>query len=102
MVTGILPGPFFAMPPDALCDLCGATSLAQVYKPERSTRGLQIYLCRHCGLVQSLPRIDRMASRNQATVSQGADWGNVRYGKGFRTQIALDALARHADLEAPL
>ncbi len=90
------------MPPDALCDLCGATSLAQVYRPERSTRGLKIYLCRHCGLVQSLPRIDRTAARHQAAVSQGADWGNVRYGKGFRTQIALDALARHADLEAPL
>jgi SAM-dependent methyltransferase len=30
-------------------------------------------------------------------VSGGADWGNVRYGKGFRTQIALDALKRHVD-----
>ena len=25
-------------------------------------------------------------------VSSGADWGNVRYGKGFRTRIALDAV----------
>ena len=47
--------------------------------------------------MQSLPRIDR-ATRAPAAVSGGADWGNVRYGKGFRTQIAMDALARHADL----
>ena len=44
---------------DSLCDLCGADSLDQIYQPERSGRGLKIYLCRHCGLVQSLPRIDR-------------------------------------------
>jgi len=83
---------------DSLCDLCGADSLDQIYQPERSSRGLKIYLCRHCGLVQSLPRIDRTQARHQAAVSSGADWGNVRYGKGFRTQAALDALARNADL----
>ena len=35
-------------------------------------------------------------------VSGGADWGNVRYGKGFRTSQALDAIARHTDLATPL
>ncbi|MEJ0044289.1 MAG: class I SAM-dependent methyltransferase [Rhizomicrobium sp.] len=49
-----------------------------------------------CGLLQSLPRIDR-AKRAPAAVSGGADWGNVRYGKGFRTQIAIEALRRHRD-----
>lgn len=86
------------MPRDSLCDLCGADSLDQIYQPERSSRGLKIYLCRHCGLMQSLPRIDRTQSRHQAAVSSGADWGNVRYGKGFRTQAGLEALARNTDL----
>jgi SAM-dependent methyltransferase len=83
------------------CELCHRESLAQVYEPERSTRGLKIYLCQHCGLVQSLPRIDRAPRRN-AAVSGGADWGNVRYGKAFRTKAALDALARHADFSKPI
>ncbi len=36
----------------------------------------------------------------RAAVSGGADWGNVRYGKGFRTQIAVDALRRHTDFSS--
>jgi SAM-dependent methyltransferase len=80
----------------SLCELCGCDALQSVYAPERSTRGITVHLCPHCGLVQSLPRIDR-AARAPAAVSSGADWGNVRYGKGFRTKAALAAIARHAD-----
>lgn len=81
------------------CGMCNATSLDEVYEPERSTRGIKVFLCNHCGLVQSLPRIAH-APRRSAAVSSGADWGNVRYGKGFRTNVALEALRRHADLAA--
>ena len=77
------------------CDFCGRNSLTFAYQPEGSTRGLKVHVCRHCGLVQSTPRIDRTEKRHDAAVSGGADWGNVRYGKGFRTQAAMDALARH-------
>ncbi|HEY2069385.1 MAG TPA: methyltransferase domain-containing protein [Rhizomicrobium sp.] len=79
------------------CELCGHDSLEAIYTPERSTRGLTIHLCRHCGLVQSTPRIDR-APRAAMAVSSGADWGNVRYGKGFRTRIAVNALTKYADV----
>ena len=78
------------------CELCHRDTLAQVYQPEPSPRGLRVYLCNHCGLVQSLPRIDR-APRKSAAASGGADWGNVRYGKAFRTKAAMDALRRHAN-----
>ncbi|MGD0143582.1 MAG: class I SAM-dependent methyltransferase, partial [Rhizomicrobium sp.] len=84
-----------------LCELCRHDTLEPIYDPERSTRGLKVYLCRHCGLLESLPRIDR-AQRAPAAVSGGADWGNVRYGKGFRTGAALSLLKRHADLSADL
>src|SRR5262249_25530020 len=79
------------------CNLCGNDSLEPIYQPERSTRGITVFHCQHCGLLQSLPRADR-APRQSAQVSSGADWGNVRYGKGFRTKEALAALARHAAL----
>jgi len=78
------------------CELCQRAALEPIYKPEKSTRGLTVYLCSVCGLLQSLPRIDR-AERAPPAVSAGADWGNVRYGKGFRTQIAVEALRRHRD-----
>jgi 2-polyprenyl-3-methyl-5-hydroxy-6-metoxy-1,4-benzoquinol methylase len=84
-----------------LCDLCHRDALEQIYEPERSTRGLKVHLCMHCGLLQSLPRADRVA-RAGASVSGGADWGNVRYGKGFRTKAALAALKRHADFTSEL
>jgi SAM-dependent methyltransferase len=83
------------------CELCHHETLTQVYEPERSPRGLKIYLCNHCGLVQSLPRIDR-APRKSAAVSGGADWGNVRYGKAFRTDAAMKVLARHADFHSEI
>jgi SAM-dependent methyltransferase len=84
------------------CDLCGRDALHFSYQPERSSRGLKVHVCGHCGLVQSLPRIDRTKARHDAAVSGGADWGNVRYGKGFRTQAAMDALAAHVRLDQPL
>jgi ubiquinone/menaquinone biosynthesis C-methylase UbiE len=83
------------------CELCHHETLTQVYEPERSSRGLKIYLCNHCGLVQSLPRIDR-APRRAAAVSGGSDWGNVRYGKAFRTEAAMKALSRHANFNGGL
>jgi SAM-dependent methyltransferase len=98
MVTGSFPD---AISMSISCGLCNETTLDEVYAAERSTRGIKVYLCRHCGLVQSLPRIDH-APRRGAAVSSGADWGNVRYGKGFRTKAVLDAICRHADLSKPL
>jgi 2-polyprenyl-3-methyl-5-hydroxy-6-metoxy-1,4-benzoquinol methylase len=93
MVTGTFPGPPSM---NEVCELCRRPALEAVYAAERSPRGLTVQLCRHCGLIQSLPRIDR-APRATASASSGADWGNVRYGKGFRTQAAMTALKRHVE-----
>lgn len=76
------------------CDLCDSTALSQVYAAPDSTRQLTVWTCAHCGLVQSLPRADR-AARRAATVSAGADWGNLRYGKGFRVDANLARLQPH-------
>ena len=84
-----------------ICELCRRADLLQIYEPHGSTRGLKVYLCDCCGLVQSLPRIDRMA-RSSAAISSGKDWGDVRTGKSFRTQAAIAALNRHADLNGDL
>jgi SAM-dependent methyltransferase len=83
------------------CDLCHSSALEPVYQPPGSGRGLTVYLCDYCGLMQSLPRIDH-APRRVAAISAGADWGNVRYGKGFRTEACLSILRARADLDQPL
>ena len=83
------------------CDLCRSTDLEAAYRPDGTKRGLSVYVCGRCGLVQSLPRIDR-APRAPATASGGADWGNIRYGKAFRTEACLALLRKHADFSAPL
>jgi SAM-dependent methyltransferase len=83
------------------CDLCRSPALEPVYQPPDSGRGLTVYLCEHCGLVQSLPRVDR-APRRGAAVSSGADWGNVRCGKGFRTEACMAIARARADLTKDL
>lgn len=89
-------------PQSSFCDFCHHEALAFAYMPDGSRRGLKVHVCGHCGLVQSTPRIARTGDRHGAAVSGGADWGNVRYGKGFRTDAAMTALARHADLSQGL
>jgi SAM-dependent methyltransferase len=89
------------MPMTELCDLCRSPDLEPLYQPAGSERGLDVYVCTDCGLVQSLPRIDR-APRRAAAISSGADWGNVRYGKGFRTHACLSLMRTQADFGARL
>jgi SAM-dependent methyltransferase len=84
-----------------ICDLCQHDALEFLYQPERSARGINVHLCTNCGLVQSLPRVDH-EERRPASVSSGADWGNIRYGKGFRTKVAIESLARHVDLNGEI
>lgn len=84
-----------------VCDLCRRDALEAVYRPDGSNRDITIHLCKHCGLVQSLPRAHR-APRAPAAVSGGADWGNVRYGKAFRTNACINLLSTHADVTQPL
>ncbi|WP_262691442.1 methyltransferase domain-containing protein [Kordiimonas aestuarii] len=80
------------------CDLCGSSGLAMAYDVPGTARGLKAYVCDDCGLVQSLPRIDHVARRS-AFPDSGAGFGNIRYGKGFRTQFALDTIAKYRPLE---
>lgn len=84
------------------CEFCRRDCLCYAYSPDGSTRRLKVYICRHCALVQSLPRIARTSQRHGPAISGGADWGNVRYGKGFRATHALDRLARHTERNARL
>ncbi len=79
------------------CDLCNGSQLQPMRRAPTSRRGLGVYLCQTCGLVQSLPRVDSVSDRRVA-ISSGADWGNVRYGKGFGTDAAMEWLGQKLDI----
>lgn len=81
------------------CDLCQSENLEAIYAVPNTRRDLTVNICRSCGLVQSLPRVDHVPRRS-AFPDSGASFGNIRYGKGFRTEFALEMIARHQPLEA--
>jgi SAM-dependent methyltransferase len=73
------------------CHLCGCACLEPLWRSETTCRDLTVFYCPTCGLVQSLPRIDHVPEREVA-VSGGANWGNLRYGKAFRTKANIDLI----------
>lgn len=73
------------------CDLCAHAPLEPVYQPPHSARGLTVYLCPACGLLQSLPRVAHVGG-GSPTASGEADFGNLRYGRDLRAGPALAAL----------
>jgi len=79
------------------CDLCLKENIQKEYPVPTTKRGLTVYICKNCGLVQSFPKIDQVDDKPVA-VSGDADWGNVRYGKGFVMEKAVNGLKRHVNL----
>jgi len=80
------------------CDLCSGDKLEVRYKVPTTRRNLSIYVCKNCGLVQSFPKIDHVKDNNIA-ISGDADWGNIRYGKGFVSKKAIIKLSETIDLK---
>ncbi|MGF1626156.1 MAG: methyltransferase domain-containing protein [Alphaproteobacteria bacterium] len=79
---------------DDRCPLCGCADLRPAYRPRGTARDLTVHVCHGCGLVQSLPR--QATAPKQPRVSGGADWGNVRYGKGFRLEDTMRRIGDRA------
>lgn len=73
------------------CDLCKKNEVEYVYTPKNSKRLLKVFICTNCGLVQSFPKIDHVKDR-PIKASGDADWGNIRYGKSFRTKHNLNMI----------
>lgn len=71
-----------------ICDLCNEKQLTSIYTPESSCLGMTVFACPQCGLVQSQPDPNKKSKRIPS-LSGDADWGNIRYGKGFSTSSAL-------------
>lgn len=68
------------------CDFCGSGEFDDVYSPLGSLRQVGVAVCRSCGLAYS--RYADVPYSREPRASGDADWGNIRWAKGFR----LDAL----------
>ena len=62
------------------CDFCASTLLEHVYTPINTARGMVVFVCGHCGLVQSFPTVPYQ-SRPPGSMSADADRSSYRYTK---------------------
>lgn len=62
------------------CDFCSAPALEYAYTPIRSARGMHVFVCQECGLVQSFPTL-QYESRPPGSMSADADRSSYRYTK---------------------
>ena len=62
------------------CDFCASTQLDRIYTPIRSARGMEVFVCGCCGLVQSFSTV-AYPSRPPGSMSADADRSSYRYTK---------------------
>lgn len=81
------------------CDNCCQNNFLYSYEAIGTIRGVKVFVCEDCGLLQSLPRIAHVQDRPRK-VTSGAAWGNVRYGKGFITDKSINIISKFIDLNS--
>jgi len=75
------------------CDFCNSAEMKMAYKVPSSHMGAKVFVCSNCGLAQSsFSKLGKSKAERKVSVSGQADWGNIRYGKAFRTQEHLKLL----------
>ena len=62
------------------CDFCETPTLEHAYTPINSARGMEVFICCRCGLVQSFPTLPYQ-SRPSGSMSSDADRSSYRYTK---------------------
>ena len=74
------------------CDFCRTADLSFIYDVPDSKIGAKIAVCNFCGLVQSIQAEQIEKAKRTVSISSGADWGNIRHGKGLRLDAAIEIL----------
>lgn len=67
----------------ATCDFCQSNNLVEVYKVPNSLYQVRVFVCGNCGLTQSIKGKEK-SPKKQRGASSGANFGNLRVGKGLR------------------
>ena len=80
----------------ALCSFCETETLEHVYTPINSARGMEVFICRTCGLVQSISTIS-YKSRPPGSMSADADRSSYRYTKDVIANRYEECFSMHVD-----
>lgn len=80
-----------------ICDYCNSKNIEKHYKSETTQRDISICLCKECDLIQSWPRLSGVYGR-VVSISGGADWGNIRYGKLQSLERSIKFMEKHINL----
>lgn len=80
------------------CDFCSEINLDFIYTPINSARGVQVHVCDHCGLVQSIATTSYV-SRPPGSMSADADRSSYRYTKDVISGRYDEIFASHIDFE---
>lgn len=78
-----------------ICDFCKEPINNFVYNVPESYSNTKIGVCEKCGLVQSYKFIEIKKSERIVSASSGADWGNIRHGKGLRLNLITTKLDQY-------
>ncbi len=70
------------------CDTCNSKDLKKIYRSESTNRDLNLFICNQCSLLQSFPKRSGVYPKT-VSVTSGAAWGYIRYGKEQRLKDAI-------------
>jgi SAM-dependent methyltransferase len=72
-------------PKELHCDSC-ESPISLIYVPKETPRGASVFICESCSLLQT-KYSGSTWSKHAPSISSGAGWGNIRHGKGLRTNV---------------
>lgn len=81
------------------CDFCRSPLPPQYYEPRNSKRGMHVFVCNQCGLIQSISTKE-YASRPEPSMSCDADRASIKYTKDLVLKPHLKILESGVDLES--
>ena len=83
---------------ERLCDFCKRAELEFVYTPIRTARGMQVHVCHHCGLLESISTC-AYESRPPGSMSADADRSSYRYTKDIVAARYAEIFDSHIDFD---
>lgn len=78
------------------CDFCDTPTLEHAYTPINSARGMEVFVCRRCGLVQSFPTVPYQ-SRPPGSMSADANRSSYRYTKDVISERYEECFSQFVD-----
>lgn len=75
------------------CDFCDS-SIEHIYNPINSLRGMKLFVCNNCGLLESKPSVE-YESRPPGNMSSDADRSSYRYTKTLVANTYADLMLKY-------